>query len=156
MPSGGNQHQTPPDSMVFHRIPKISICFPWISVEFHAFSYDFLDFHRIPRISTGCFKFPENSMNERRSWDRAPQLGQTPRAAETSPVKLEVSNFTTDAVFTLFLFVAHANQRTKLEELHISAKLQEQRSTANTSASILIQSFRSTHPLGASIRSIPR
>ena len=109
MPSGGNQHQTPPDSMVFHRIPKISICFPWISVEFHAFSYDFLDFHRIPRISTGCFKFPENSMNERRSWDRAPQLGQTPRAAETSPVNLEVSNFTTDAKFTLFLFVAHAN-----------------------------------------------
>ena len=48
-------------------------------------------------------------MNERRSWDRAPQLGQTPRAAETSPVNLEVSNFTTDAKFTLFLFVAHAN-----------------------------------------------
>ena len=80
-------------------------------------------------------------MNERRSWDRAPQLGQTPRAAETSPVNLEVSNFTTDAKLTLFLFVAHANQRTKLEELHISAKLQEQRSTANTSASILYNRF---------------
>ena len=25
----------------------------------------------------------EEDMNERRSWDRAPQLGQTPRAAKT-------------------------------------------------------------------------